>query len=80
MKKVLISLTAACLLFSGFVTVKSLARNNPIVNAPMEALSEIENSDLPYQSMGYCPDWPLLDFLCVSNDTGDWCTKPCKRY
>lgn len=78
MKKVLISLAAACLLFSGFVTVKSLARNNPIVNAPMEALSEIEDNEYPYQSMGYCPGKPwTLTLMCVSTELPNPCTNPC---
>lgn len=76
MKKVLISLAAACLLFSGFVTVKSLARNNPIVNAPMEALSEIE-SDRRYQSMGYCEY--LLTYMCIKEETCELCRKDCPR-
>ena len=78
MKKVLISLAAACLLFSGFVTVKSLARNNPIVNAPMEALSGIEDNEYPYQSMGYCPGKPwTLTLMCVSAELPNPCTNPC---
>ena len=77
MKKVLITLAAACLLFSGFVTVKSLARNNPIVNAPMEALSEIE-SDIRYQSMGHCGDWGLT-YKCITDETSELCRKDCPR-
>lgn len=80
MKKVFISLTTACLLFSGFVTVKSLVRNNPIMNPPLEALSENENpSDYPYQSMGFCPNKPwTLTLVCVSNPLPDPCTHPCE--
>ena len=82
MKKVLVSLIGACLLFSGFVTVKSLARNNPIMTAPLEALSEDENnnpSDYPYQSMGFCPGKPWkLTLICVSNPLPDPCTHPCE--
>lgn len=78
MKKVLVSLIAACLLFSGFVTVKCLARNNPILNASVEALSEEESADYPYQSMGYCHGWPNLNFMCVSRELPDPCTRPCE--
>ncbi len=81
MKKVLVSLIATCLLFSGFVTVKSLTRNNPILNAPVEALSETESNDpsaYPYQSMGFCPGKPwTLTLVCVSNPLPDPCTNPC---
>ncbi len=75
MKKVLVSLIAVCLLFSGFVMVKSLTRNDPVRNAPLEALSKTE-SDHRYQSMGYCTDWELT-YMCISDKTSEWCRIDC---
>jgi len=71
-KKVLYSLIAVCLLFSGFVAVKSMARDNHLLNAPLEALSECE-SGVYYQSMGYCNN--VLTWMCTTEPTSEHCRR-----
>lgn len=72
MKKVLVSLITVCLLFSGFVTVKSLTRDNLTLDSSLEALSAGENG-VYFQTMGYCTD--VITWKCTLAPTSELCRR-----